>query len=999
MPDIRFECEAMGLRDAIRDYFERHPRAKKALGVATAIATNFAIIASGSAALAVAASTIVKHQEDKDKQRRNEELVDFFKEAVQDPAIREALKNAVQEGGVEIANHVSVALNQLGTARPEAGQFVSSLKSEITVVIQQMGIIREMLSYYEVPDTQERVLNVWRLPAYLDDVLVIEEQLQSAIDAAIEYIRDGKNVVILGAPGSGKTTAMYVIWKQLGIDTDTALVWDTKDISRVHEKGGIILFTDDIPETRELARAIVEKDARGIVTTAREQEWSRLPIELRKKFSSIAIPEIPDSAMKEIALKHLESQDVKFEEDALQVLVESAQGSPIYVRYMAEEIGAEFRIGALDKLTAERVKKAPKGMTSYVAGILARILFNLEGTIYKPQEGALPVIKTLLCLADMPNYETHEVHLNQIFFKVKAPTDGPGPYNAIKQYLSRDPQFFSLKFMHDTLADVLRGKVDHPIVGDIRMLAQEMGVSGRLNVEKQALTDGWDHVKEEYEVDHAGGLEPLLAYAYFAAKNFGVENVEQLAIDLANEHIETPLSQGLFAITGPISEIPIAIDKASIPSVVDDIESPRDSGKSELPAAVGVEDAIGKLVKEKIGGALGEDFMKDLDIAGGLKGLGTTIRAAVEKAKEDPEIAKGLSDLQSMKMPKSVSKYIEGALSGIGADIEKPKSKRRTSFQRLEKLLKQDSVSPSKLSRALTKAALKATVVGKNRKLKDAQSIGELIKEGANRLVLLDSMEYIDILDDLREGLVVTVGDLETARIITEITGEIEVKLLDEKTQKEIGKVFDNGVKHSAKLSDFKSYRAYFSGKWSLLGIDTKDQSTVASQISKLMSYGRTDLAFELLSSFNELYDDSRYENRISLTIQAFKGLSKAKFSEQDEIQKAVDKVISHLDKHIEWMRTKEVLSHNETAAELCLTAVASTVSIMETYVKSSGQSDNIYPLLYEILKPVVANAVEALKMIGLEKTSKSMVKTIEKLKGENESKVEMLKLASSLLT
>ena len=63
----------MGLRDAIRDYFERHPRAKKALGVATAIATNFAIIASGSAALAVAASTIVKHQEDKDRQHRNEE--------------------------------------------------------------------------------------------------------------------------------------------------------------------------------------------------------------------------------------------------------------------------------------------------------------------------------------------------------------------------------------------------------------------------------------------------------------------------------------------------------------------------------------------------------------------------------------------------------------------------------------------------------------------------------------------------------------------------------------------------------------------------------------------------------------------------------------------------------------------------------------------------------------------------------------------------------------
>ena len=992
----------MGLRDAIKDYFERHPRAKKALGVATAIATNFAIIASGSAALAVAASTIVKHQDDRDKQRRNAELVDFFKEAVQDPAVREAIKQAVQEGGIEVANHVSVALNQLGTARPESGQFVSSLKSEITVVIQQMGIIKEMLSYYEIPDTQDRVLNVWRLPAYLDDVLVIDDNLQSAIDTAMEHIRNDKNVVILGAPGSGKTTAMYVLWKQLGIDTDTALVWDTKDISRVHEKGGIILFTDDIPETRELARAIVEKDAKGIVTTAREQEWSRLPVELREKFNSIALPEIPDSVMKEIASKHLGSQDVNYDEDALNILVESAQGSPIYVRYMAEELGAEVRINALEKLTTERVRRAPKGMSDYVAGILARILFNLEGTIYKPQEGALPVIKTLLCLADMPNYETHEVHLNQIFFKVKAPTDSPGPYNAIKQYLSRDPQFFSLKFMHDTLADVLRGKVDHPIVGDIRMLAQEMGVTGRLNVEKQALTDGWEHVKAEYEVDNAGGLEPLLAYAYFAAKNFGVENVEQLALNLANEHIETPLSQGLFAITGPISEIPEVSEASTAPdSVESSLVVPIEAAKSSQPTGI-VEDAVGKLVKEKLGAALGEDTMKDIDVSGGLKGIGTMIRAAVDKAKEDPEIQKGLSELESLDLkglPKSVSKYIEGAISGIGVDVEKP---RKTSFQRLEELLKQESVSPRKLSRALKKASLRASILSERKKLKDAQSIGELLKEGVKRLVLLDSMTYIEILDEICEGLTATIGDLETASTIVETTSEIELSLLDEKTRKEISKVFDDGVKRSAKLSDFKSYLAYFSGKWKLLGIDSKDLSIIANQIRKLMGYGRAKAAFDLLSSFNELFDDSQYENSIGLTLQAFIGLSKAKVSERDEIKEVVDETKQHLDKHIEWLKTKEILSQNESAAELCTTAVSSTVSMMENYVKSSGKAvaaESVYALLHEILKPLVVSAVEALRIIDLEKPSKSILKIIGKLKGASDSKLEMDKAARSLLS
>ncbi|MCK5152276.1 MAG: hypothetical protein KAQ65_10555, partial [Candidatus Thorarchaeota archaeon] len=113
----------MGLADAIRNYFDKRPRAKKALGIATAIATNFAMIASGSPLLAIAAGTIVKHHDDKDKVRPDE-LLDFFKEAIQDPQVRDSLKEAVGEGDVNVASNVAIALNQLGSARPETGQFV-----------------------------------------------------------------------------------------------------------------------------------------------------------------------------------------------------------------------------------------------------------------------------------------------------------------------------------------------------------------------------------------------------------------------------------------------------------------------------------------------------------------------------------------------------------------------------------------------------------------------------------------------------------------------------------------------------------------------------------------------------------------------------------------------------------------------------------------------------------------------------------------------------------
>ena len=224
----------MGLKDSMQEYFSKHPRAKKALGVATAIASNFAMIIPGNTILAATAGAIVDHKQNQDKVDPDK-LMDFFRKAIQEPEVQDSIKNAVREGGVDITHHVSTAMNQLGVRSPDTGQFVSSMKSEITVIARELGIIRELISYYEIPDTKDRVMNVWRLPTYLDDVMVIDDERKAVVDSAIRYVREESNVVILGGPGSGKTTIMYAIWKELDRDTDTALVWKSaiycKDLS------------------------------------------------------------------------------------------------------------------------------------------------------------------------------------------------------------------------------------------------------------------------------------------------------------------------------------------------------------------------------------------------------------------------------------------------------------------------------------------------------------------------------------------------------------------------------------------------------------------------------------------------------------------------------------------------------------------------------------------------------------------------------------------------
>jgi len=966
----------MGLADSIRNYFDAHPRAKKALGVASAIATNFAMLGSGSAVLAVAAGTIAKHQEEK-VMVRSGELMDFFKDAIQDPAVRESIKDAVKEGGVNVASNVNTSMNQLSAVRPDAGQYVDTMKSELSVIAQQMGIIRELVSYYEIPDSFDRVKNVWRLPPYIDNVIVIDPSLRSVLDTVVGHIEDGKNVVVLGAPGSGKTTSMYAIWKELDGESNTAIVWDTKDVGRVHERNGVILFNDDIPETRELVKAVIERDVRGVVTTAREQDWARLPIELREKFTSVSLPMVQDEVMRQIAVKHLDSQNVKYSEKAVATLVEKAQGSPIYVRYMTEEIGADVKTGGARKLTEMRVRKAPKGMTDYVAGILARILFDLDGTIYTPKEGALPVIKTLLCLADMPNYETHEAHLNQMFFKVKSPTDSPGPFNAIKQYLSRDPRFFSLKFMHDTLADVLRGKVDHPIVGDIRILAQEMGASGRRSVETEALVDGWQHVKAEYEMDHAGGLEPLLAYGYFATKNFGIDHLDRLAIELASQHIENPLSQGLFAMTGPVVEaesmkvIEPARPKVEVsPSAPEDRIEPLASIKDQpIPDDVralleqdGIE--LTEAVKDEVRGSMAE-----LEQLSEMGDLGTKIQDYV------------------------YSKLAKAGIVDIGA-VGKSR------FEELIDFLEQDSVSPNRLQRALERASERTHDLREDGKLTDAAQKGELLAEASKRLVLLDSALYVEILEVISLGLSATIGESRTADTLTTLTGEIAVSMLDEKTRRQIIKVFRRGARRSERSGDYDGMQAHLFGKWSLFGIDPKDLDFAAGSVDKLMRLGRTVFALESLIKLNGNFDETQIEHRLGMTQQAFRSISKATVTERGDFNRTVEICHQELLDIIEVLESRDLLPNNNTAADLCNVLLSSIVPFMDGFVKRSGKSiaaEAVYPLLHESIKPLTLSVVDIHRKIGIEKTWKTAAGTARKIKGESSHKREILTALQTL--
>jgi hypothetical protein len=551
-----------------------------------------------------------------------------------------------------------------------------------------------------------------------------------------------------------------------------------------------------------------------------------------------------------------------------------------------------------------------------------------------------------------------------MFFALKQPSDSPGPFNAFKQYLSRDPRFFSLKFMHDTLADVLRGKVDHPVVGDFRLVAQEMGVAGRRNIESQALNDGWEHVKAEYEIDKAGGLDLVLAYSYFAAKNFGTDRIDPLALTLANQHLENPISQGLFALTGPMSEVPVT-----------EFEPEAVSTKTvSKETATPVPDSLERLIQDRI--------------------------AEVGEIKPD-EIAKELKNLEELKKLGDIGKIVEKA---IESSMSGEKEERKTSFDLLKEALEDNTITPRRFSRRVLKACRRIMVLSDRGRLEDEKAIGELVDSGTERMVKLDFDRYLENLDLISEALAETLGEEATSEILTRNFSEVSFDEHDERARRHVSRIFNKGMRRAVDLGNYTDMMSYLKNKWLLLGFDSDDISFISDEFGKLMKRGRAKLALTELEKLNSFFGEDKFEVRVGITLQAFKNLSKAPVKDRDHFNaifatalKLFEDLVSSIEK-CEPNICKELVK-SQPMADLCLASVTGTISLMDNYIKRPGKSISavsVYPLLHETIRPLVTLALKTLKQNGNSKTVKSMKSAISKIKGESSAKEAMMNEAKS---
>jgi len=385
-------------------------------------------------------------------------------------------------------------------------------------------------SYFEIPTDPPTVLNEWALPDNLRGNVFLDKQRESHVRQILAAPLE-TNFVIIGEPGVGKTTLLYEVFDSF-MDKVPVGILTTSSIADSHIGYGCRLFYDDIPENLELVQSISDNGAKGLIISAREADWNRLPANVQKQFQRLSVPLFSDEDIVSLCHKMLDFSNIRYDDAAVEQLTTYSQGSPIFVWSLIREM----LFGGVRFLTNTYVKdNSRKGMESYVSLILQKLL--KDGTDYK--SGGLHALGCMLFLSDyMKDRKCHEL-LYRAFADVMeadfAEMFGDGhstiTFNQTIVYLSGEGSL--IRFPHDTWSDVLQGVGRmNPLRVDIQSIKLDFAEERFEDYRMEAVRNSWVRVKSRYKRKMVREKDSFLSFADILTNNFTVSELEKVDVDI-----------------------------------------------------------------------------------------------------------------------------------------------------------------------------------------------------------------------------------------------------------------------------------------------------------------------------------------------------------------------------------------------------------------------------------------------------------------------------------
>ena len=399
-------------------------------------------------------------------------------------------------------------------------------------------------SYFEIPTDPSVVLSEWGLPPNLRKNVYLDDERASHIMEVLSSKSDD-NYVIIGEPGVGKTTLLFEIFDSL-MDKVPAGILTTTDMADAHLEFGMRLFYDDIPENTDIVQGILDNDVKGLVVTAREADWNKLPDDFQKKFSRLTVPLFSDDNVSRLAERMFEFSNIGFDKLSISEITNYAQGSPIFIWLMIKEM----QYNGISTLTKNFVKdNSRKGMENYVALILQRLL--KDGPNYK--KGGLHALACMIFLSDYMRdrrcnemlYRSFADEIEEEFEKMFDDKQNHSTFNQMIVYLSGEGT--TIGFPHDSWADVLQGTGrNNPLRADIQTIKLKFADDKYEDVyKKQAVKGAWETSVKRYKKNMIREKDSFLSIVDTLTYNYTLSDLEKLGVDVEMMREVTSLNSDL----------------------------------------------------------------------------------------------------------------------------------------------------------------------------------------------------------------------------------------------------------------------------------------------------------------------------------------------------------------------------------------------------------------------------------------------------------------------
>lgn len=428
-----------------------------------------------------------------------------------------------------------------------ANKAVKTLKREIEKVEAKLIKIRELISYYYIPRSFEEITELWRIPkewsdeALFNKLFVEDERITNIIDKATRLILGGSNVIIIGEPGVGKTSLLYRLVMELSRIRNIGLVIPGTKIGSIHEELGIVLFIDDLPQ--QLLDYQRLSTIKNLIATARIHEWLDLTRdypEIKQNFVELKLERAPDEFLKDVLLRLLSQYKIDYDENALQIVVKKALGTPMYLYQLIKDLIVIKRQKDYVKLDIAIAETIPAGMYEYIGELLSNTIAN--------KNGGKSMLAALKCIALSKTKTIHSLHLATLYENLCREL-GERPnwdlYSDVHQLMVYDTIKMMLKIPHDTWIDVMQGasRILNPM---IHLIDTKVPDRVKMEMLRKSGEESWRKVYEDlvYLINRELAKENDINRALILAEALKAEfpDIDLVGLDEVKEYAKNIVS-------------------------------------------------------------------------------------------------------------------------------------------------------------------------------------------------------------------------------------------------------------------------------------------------------------------------------------------------------------------------------------------------------------------------------------------------------------------------